>query len=166
MKKPLVIALMSVVILAGVCDANVTGKLGNIKIATPKKGDYPVISYSYNVTSDLKRIKRPVISFYLIVEHPDTSRSTHYAEYNPSWKWDQGARSKREPEIEASTVRSVQGRTSGSPFFPNYVHNDKDKIVVLRCELWLDGVILDECTSKSANDLEKLGIPLDWHKKK
>jgi hypothetical protein len=146
--------------------AAVTGKLGTVKIVGTKKGDYPVVAYSYQITSGQERIKRPVLSFYLKVEHPDTTRSTHYAEYNPSWRWDQAARSKREPEVAANTVRSVRGQTSGSPFFPNYVSADKDKILVLRCELWQDGVLLDEYTSSSAKELEKLGIPPDWYQKK
>lgn len=147
-------------------EAAVTGKLGTVKIVSTKKGDYPVVSYSYQVTSGQERIKRPVLSFYLMVEHPDTTRSTHYADYNPSWRWDQAARSKQAAEVAANTVRSVQGKTSGSPFFPNYVFADKDKILVLRCELWQDGVLLDEYTSRNAKELEKLGIPPDWYKKK
>ena len=164
--KQSIIAVLIGFFAAVSVEAAVTGKLGNVKIVSTKKGDYPVVSYSYQVTTDQERIKRPVLSFYLMVEHPDTTRSTHYADYNPSWRWDQAARSKQEAEVAADTVRSVQGKTSGSPFFPNYVSADKDKVLVLRCELWQDGVLLAEYTSKNAKELEKLGIPSDWYQKK
>lgn len=143
----------------------VSGKLGTVTVST-KQNEYPVVSYSFRLDTNEKRIKRPCVSCYILVEHPDTTRSTHFADYNPSWRWDQSLRSKQEPDVDASTIKSVRGKTSGCPFYPTYTFKEKDRILVLRVELWQDGVLLDTFVSKSDADLQKLGILNDWYCKK
>ena len=164
MRIPWTLGCVFVALIVGNATAGVSGKLGTISITT-KKGDYPVFSYSYQIETTEKRIKRPHLSFYLLVEHPDTTRSTHYAGYGP-YNWDQAKESVREPEVEAVTVKWVRSKTVGSPFVSSYVFAERDKILVYRVELWQDGVLLDTYMSKSEADLTTLGIPPEWYRKK
>ncbi len=164
MNKIMILASMFAAVISLSSFGGVTGKLGSIKLET-KKGDYPVISYSYRLTSDQKRIKRPILCCYIIVEHPDSTRQTFYDNSILPSNGGSAAYSAREPEVDVNKAKSFQGKTVGSPFYPNYVFAEKDKILILRCELWQNGVLLDAYSSKTNAEIEKLGITANWYKK-
>ena len=161
--KKMILASICAVLVSLSSYGGVTAKLGSVKLET-KKGDYPIISYSYRLTTDQQRIKRPILSCYIIVEHPDSTRSTYYDISILPSLGGQAAYSARAPEVDVNKVKSFQGKTVGSPFYPNYVFAEKDKILILRCELWQDGVLLDAYSSKTDSEIKKLGLRSGWYK--
>lgn len=164
---------------------NYTQKADRSKVSSAKgsflryKIDY---SFEYNITTTLKRIKKPLLRFAVVMEAEDGTRGYgcfYYKDQFSTLKFDDNdpaispvTLSQAQTEVEVALYRNVKrqrdriadymiwgelagGMSSVDPAVPY-------KIIAWRLELWCAGELLAERSLPGELELKKLGMPSDW----
>lgn len=123
---------------------------------------------SYTISTELPRIKQPIIMTAALVKRGNTSLFRYKGppesqnQYGATEKefMDSVFQSKKRMIVDATTVQYNKIRNEKIKTFRV---DDNSDVLLWRIELWCDGVLLDVATDATAQKLKALSISEDWH---
>lgn len=118
------------------------------------------VSGSYTVTSSRPRLNQPYVWYAVLIEKKDSTRMLLRPHST-------GARySLNRKELDTNKFKRNNFSTKGE--ICEYTSkNSEPKVILWRCELWCNGVLIDLNSNSSEKLLSRYDIPKDWytHKK-
>lgn len=125
-----------------------------------------------NFTTDLPRIKRPMLNVIGLFDYNGTWRyyDVLCCDPNESYgilavkQYNTQQYSNWQPEVDSETWKTIAIGSPKSAFFAGYGIPDKAKLLLYRLEVWQGGKVIGEYES-DPKAAKKLGLPDDWYVK-